>query len=148
MVVVVNRSFSRKPGLGRQLGQLDLPGPQSVAVGAPGVGADEQLGGLGVAGRPIWAHHRPMRGHGEGGGVGVVADRHPAFVGAQVVDAVGDGLSHLGVDEVVDLGAGGRFLGLVLLPSVGVLADQLLLLGVDANDRLAVGQEPPAVSLM
>ena len=59
---------------------------------------------------PIWSHHVRMDFDGELGGVGDVADRDPALVVGQVVDAIGDGLAPLpesSVGEVVDLDPSG-----------------------------------------
>lgn len=74
---------------------------------------------------------------GERGGVRVGADIDPAGVGRQVVDSIRDGLAQLRVGEVMDThrhriprrppGTG----------RVAEVADQLLLLGVHADHRLA-----------
>ena len=77
--------------------------------------------------------------HGELGGVAVAAHGHPARVGAQVVDAVGHGLALL-AGEVVNFDPArvpGRTPGPAL---AGVLADQFLLLRIDADHRLARGE--------
>ena len=37
-------------GLGAELGQIDLPGADSVAVGAATIGADQESVGVGVSG--------------------------------------------------------------------------------------------------
>jgi hypothetical protein len=98
-----------------------------------------RVGGLRVGGA---AHVGPPAAdgrHGELGGVAVAACRHPPGVRGEVVDPVGHGFALL-AGEVVDVDTArvaGRAPGPAL---VGVLADQLLLFRVDADDRLASGQ--------
>ena len=130
-----------KAGLPGQPCELDLPGPDPVAVGPAGIRTHEQA-------RRVWISETshlgpPTRDGGDGktGGVGIVAYRYPPLVGTEVVDAVRDGFSHLGVDEVVDLGPCRGSLRLELPAGVGVLADELFLLRVHADDGLAVFHE-------
>ena len=126
-----------------ELGELGLPHPDPVAVRAAGISGDHQTGGVGVTRRPHGLPPRPDRRHREHGGVTVVADRHPSFVRTDVVDAVGDGLGHFGIGEVVNLHPLGFTLSLELLATVGVVAHELLLLfRVDRNHRFA-GLEMP-----
>jgi hypothetical protein len=71
----------RQAGFGRQRGEFDLPQPYPVAVG-PAVGADQQPAGARVERA---AHRLPpaaQGGDGEGGGVVVTANRHPAALAA------------------------------------------------------------------
>src|SRR4051794_9847448 len=77
------------------------------------------------------------RSDGELGGVMVDADRDPALVTADVVDAIRDRLAQLLVDEVVRAHQLGLAAGPPLAPAVLEIADQLLLFGVDADHRLA-----------
>ena len=137
--VVTDRDL--EAGRSGELGELDLPCPDPVAVGPAGISTHEQA-------RRIWvseASHLgpPTRdgGDGKAGGVGIVAYRNPPLVGTEVVDTVGDRLSHLGVDEVVDLGPRRGSLRLELPAGIGVLADELLLLRVHADHGLAVFHE-------
>ena len=74
---------------------------------------------------------------GELGRVGGDPDADPALVGGHVVDAVGHHLAELLVLEVVHLHAPRIALGTIVASAVLVVADQLLLLGVDGDDRLA-----------
>jgi hypothetical protein len=111
-----------------------------VAVGPAAVCADQQRGRGRVA---VLAHRVPPVAdalHGERGGVVVDPDRDPADVGGQVVDAVRDGLAQLGVFEVVHVDLLGGPLGRPFLAAVLELADQLFLLGVHADHRLARGE--------
>jgi hypothetical protein len=66
----------------------------------------------------------------------VGADVHPAGVGGEVIDAVGDCLAQVLVDEVVRAHRHRAALGPVLLPAVGEVPDQLLLLGIHADHRV------------
>ena len=92
-----------QPGLGGERGQLDLPGADPVAVGAAAVGADQQPIGMRVAAPPDGVPPAAQSRHGERGGVVVGAHRHPAGVGRDVVDAVGDRFAEFFVHEVVDV---------------------------------------------
>jgi hypothetical protein len=78
--------------------------------------------------------------HRERGGVVIAPDRHPAGVGAQVIDPIRDRLADLGIGEVVHVDLD-RLAGRPPLdPTTCVVADQFLLLGIDRDDRLAGGQ--------
>src|SRR5208282_3655954 len=132
--VVTDRHLEAR--LLRELGELELPQPDAMSVGSPGIGGDEQLCGLWEAGPAHGVPPAPDRFDGEAGGVGRVADRHPSLVVGEVVDPVGDGPAELFVDEVMGLHPR-RFADRVVLPAaVGELAHQLLLLGVHAYDWL------------
>ena len=48
----------RQAGLGGEHGEFDLPGADSVAVGAAAVGADQEPAGVGVAVLPTVCHQR------------------------------------------------------------------------------------------
>src|ERR1019366_9055463 len=105
-----------------------LPGPGAVAVGAVGVGGDQEPPGGGVveaaAGVPPAADHL----HGERGGVVVGADADPPGVRGQIVDPVGNGLALAVAGEVVIADPGRGPLGPPLPPGVAELPDHLLLL--------------------
>ncbi len=70
---------------------------------------------------------------------GVVVDAHayPAFVFAQIVHPVGNGLTQLWVQEVMDLHAFWFAFRLPLAPAVLERADRFLLLRVHRDHRLA-----------
>ena len=112
-----------------------------MAVGPAGVGGDQESGGLWKAGSSHLLPPAPDGLDGEGCRVGGVADRHPSFVVGEVVDPVGHGPAELFVDEVMGLGPRRLAGRVVLAPAVGELAHQLLLLGVDADHRIAAGQK-------
>jgi hypothetical protein len=63
----------------------------------------------------------------------VVADADPAGIGAEVVHPIGDRLADLGIGEIMHLHPHRRTLGLPLAALVGQVAEDLLLLGVDAD---------------
>jgi len=90
-------------GLGRQHRQLGLPEPVAVAVGAARVRGDQQPARAGIVGCSAGLPPASDRGDGERGGVVVDTDVHPARVGGEVVDAVGDGQRHVrsGGEEAV-----------------------------------------------
>src|SRR5205823_2941466 len=124
-----------------ELLQLDLPEPDAGAVGAAAVGGDQQTLGLGVA---LATHAPPPAADaldGEAGGVVVDADTDPALVGGDVVDAVGHGAALAADDEVVHAHLLGAALAAQLAAGILEIADQLLLLGVDGDGRLAASPE-------
>lgn len=65
---------------------------------------------------------------------------HDRDHGGDVIDAVGDGLGHLGIGEIMHPYSGRVALRLPFGAAVGVIADVLPLLVVNADDRLAGGQ--------
>jgi hypothetical protein len=89
------------PGLGRQPGQLGLPGPDPVAVAAASIGTDQQPVGLGAGEAADLLPPAPQGGDREPGGVVVGPDTDPAGVAAKVIDAIGIALPSLGVGEVM-----------------------------------------------
>src|SRR5665811_201325 len=91
-----------QPGLCRQGGELGLPGPATVAVGATGVRGDQQPPGIGVGDHPDGVPPRAQGVDRERGGLVVDPDTDPAGVGTRVIDAVRDGLA-LFAHEVVDV---------------------------------------------
>ena len=117
--------------------QLDLPEPHPGAVAAAAIGGDQQAFGLGVA---FAAHASPPAADafdGEAGGVMIDADADPAFIGGNVVDAVGNSFA-VGLDhEVVDTHLLGLALGAQFTPGVLEVVNQLLLLGIDRDRRLS-----------
>ena len=117
--------------------QFPLPQPRAGAVTAAAVGGDQQLLGLRMTRCPHLEPPGSDRRHREGRRVMVHADAHPADVGVQVIDPIRDGLAQCGVDEIVDADLGRLALGVPLPPSVFEVADQLLFLRVDRDDRLA-----------
>ena len=107
-------------GFGGERGQLGLPCPCPVAVGAAGVRGDQQPPRTGVAGPALPVPPAAQRLHGERGGVVVGADVDPAGAGSQVVDPVWDRLAQLGVGEVVGLDRLGLAFRAPLPAAVGV----------------------------
>ena len=123
-------------GPGREGGQLGLPQPGPVAVGAAAVGADQQPGGVRVGGLAGLLPPGADRLHRERGGVMVGADGHPPGVRAHVVHPVRGDLALVLVDEVVDADLLGTAPGAPLPAAVPEVADVLFLLGVHADHRL------------
>ena len=120
-----------------------FPQPGAVPIGSAAVGGDEQPPGVRVFLPPHLLPPFFDGGHREDRGVVVDADGDPGAVVGEVVDPVGDGLAVGQVGEVV----GGHLLGcadrLPLLPGLGEASDQLLLLGVHADHRVATVQVLP-----
>ncbi len=106
----------------------DLPGPEPVAVGAAGIGGDQEPVG---AGEPCPAHLVPPSDglDRELSGVCDVTDTDPAFVVGHAVDPIGDALGVLAqsaVGEVVHVNSIGFAFGRPFGAAAGVVADQLV----------------------
>ena len=86
---------------------------------------------------PIWRHPRPARRSCARGGIRVHAPADPTAVGADVVDAVGEGLASLLIDEVIHADLRRRPRGGPLTASMLDVSTACLLLGLASNDRLA-----------
>jgi hypothetical protein len=92
-----------KASLGGEAGQLGLPGADPIAVGPARIGTDQQPGCGGVQRPTGLLPPAPQRRHRKRRGVVVGAHAHPASVGAQVIDPVGDRLAQLlvGFDTLI-----------------------------------------------
>ncbi len=119
----------------RQMLQLHLPQAGAGAVAATTIGDDEQLLRLRIAHTPHLEPPRPNGRDREGGGVMRHPDAHPAFVGAHVVDAIGQGLAQFLVHKVMDAHPRWLPLGVPLSPGILEVPHQLLLLRVYGDDR-------------
>ncbi|RPK84534.1 hypothetical protein EES46_24045 [Streptomyces sp. ADI98-10] len=126
-----------QPGFRGQAGEVEFPGPGAIAVGPARIGSDQQPGSLRVVGPALAVPPAADRLHRERGGVVVGADIDPAGVRRQVVDAVRDGLAQQRIGEVVDADRHRIACGPPGTASVVEVADQLSLLGVHADHRLA-----------
>ena len=117
--------------------QVELPGPRPAAVAAAAVGEDLQSFGPGIALATLGAPPFLDAVDGKRRGVGGSADEDRAGIGQRVVDPVGDGAAlGLGRKIVILHQFGGA------IPfGAGILerADEFLLLGIDADDRGALG---------
>ena len=122
-----------------ELLQLDLPQPHASAVGAAAVRRDRQLMGVRVAPAPHRLEPAANGGDGELGRVAGDADADPARIARHIIDAVRHDLAQRLVLEIVDLHAPRITLGPIVGAAVFVVADELLLLGVDRDDGLARG---------
>src|SRR6266852_4822940 len=80
---------------------------------------------------------------GEAGGVVIDADADPALVGGDIVDAIGNRLAVERDHEVVHAHGFGLTLGTQFTAGVLEVADQLLLLGIDRDSRLAGALKAP-----
>jgi len=115
--------------------ELVLPHVRPIAVAAARIGGDEDLSRLGVALRTDLGPPRLDRGDGEDRRVVVDTDADEAVVGGEVIHTVRDRLADRVGREVVDVDQLGLALRMPLAPRVLEVADQLLLLGVDGDDR-------------
>ena len=128
-----------QPGLhgqGGQGGQLGLPRPGPVAVGAARVRGDQQPPGCRVVAAAGRLPPAADRLYGERGGVMVGAHVHPAGIRRHVINTVGDALAHAVNGEVMRAGGRGLVLGAPLPARVGELTDELLFLGIHADHRV------------
>ena len=72
-----------------------------MPVAATAIGGNQQAGGVGIAG---WSHGEPPAADGvdrEAGGIVIGADADPAFVIADIVNAVWDGPPQFRIDKVM-----------------------------------------------
>src|SRR5680860_1485796 len=121
--------------VGGERGEFCFEGPQPGAVGTAAVGGDQETVRLGVGATAFAFPPGAQRRDGEGRGVVVAAHRYPASVGADVVDAVGDGFTPV-AGEVVHVDLLRRSAGAPGGAVVLVLADEFLLLRIDTDHRL------------
>jgi hypothetical protein len=123
-----------------QLLELPFPEAETGTVAATTIGGDEERGGSGVVVASQSAPPAPDRSHGEGSRVVVHSHTDPAEIASEIVHAIGDRFALLGIQEVMDL----HLLRLSLRPPrlARILEppDELLLLGVHRNGRLATLQ--------
>ena len=120
--------------------ELGLPQPAAGAVAAAAVCGDDQAVGGEVA---CFAHLLPPaadRVDGKGGGVVIDPNAHPTAIRADVIDPVRDGLAQLRDQEIVGPHRFGLALGAPCPARVLEIPNQLLLLGVDRDRRLTLGQ--------
>ncbi len=116
--------------------QVEFPGARRATVAAAAVGQDLQRVGLGIVLAALGAPPFLDAVDGERRGVGGLADEDGAGVGPRVVDAVGDGEA-LGIGaEVVVLDLFGT--AVPLGAGISERADEFLLLGIDADDRVVL----------
>src|SRR6266849_6060929 len=125
----------RPPRLVGELLQLPFPQAQARPVAAASVRRDEHGVCLRVQAAAFRPPPAPDGGHRKRAGVMVRPHVDEALVAPHVVDAVGIRARHIGTREIVALHAEGLLRRTPLLAGVGVVADQVLLLGVDRNDR-------------
>src|SRR5512142_904749 len=128
-------------GLIGELLQLHLPQPAAPPVGAAPIGRDQQPLRPWIDPAAHVPPPAPQRLHGELGGVVIDSHADPAGVGRLVVDAIGDRLPQVPLDEVVDLHLLGLPLGLPCPAAVAELAHQFLLLGIDRHYGLPLPLE-------
>src|SRR5512142_2134659 len=124
--------------------EFHLPEPDPIPIAPPTVSTDQQPLRLGVQ---LLPHAEPPLADaldGEAGRVVINADVDPPPGPAHVVDPVGDRLADAGIGEVMDVALLRIALRLPFPAAVGVLPDQFLLLGVYRDDRLFLGEIPPA----
>ena len=120
----------------RELLEFHFPELASPPVAATTVRSDEQFFGFRIARFPHLLPPRPNARHGELCRIVVDANRDPAFVLQDVVDAVGDGFSQFFVHEVVDVHFHGTALAFHFPSAILEIPDQLFLLRIDGDHRL------------
>jgi hypothetical protein len=116
--------------------QFPLLQPRAGAVAAAAVGSDQPFLGLRIHGHPHLEPPGPDGRHRERWRVMVHADADPANIRVQGINPIGDGLAPRGVDEIVDTYLWRLAVGVPLASGVLEVADQLLLLRVDRDNRL------------
>ena len=107
--------------------QLGLPEPHTGTVAATTICRDEQFLRPRIHCRAHLAPPRPDRRYRERGSVMVHAHADPPEVGADIVDAVGDGLAKFPIDEVIHANLGRMPRGVPLTASILEVAEELLL---------------------
>ena len=120
--------------------ELGLPQPAAGAVAAAAVGGDDQVVG-GVVAR--FAHLLPPvadRVDGKGGRVVIDTDAHPPAIGADIVNPVRNRLAQFRDQEIVGPHRFGLAPGPPCPARILEIANQFLLLGVDRDRRLTLGQ--------
>src|SRR5215470_17627441 len=120
-----------------ELAQFIFPQAHPITVAAASVSADQQPICLRVGEDSVALPPATLALDCEGGGLMVLADVNPADIALDVVDAVGDGLAQLREKEVMDPDLDRTPLGFPFPAHVLELADQLFLLGVHRDHRLA-----------
>ena len=123
-------------GLISQRLKFALPQSDAGSVGAAAIGGDHHPIGAGIAATTHLLPPEPDRVDGELGCIMGDPDTDPAAVVGDIVDAVGDRLAQFLVLEVMDVDPPGMSLRAPLRAGVLIVADQLLLFGVDGNYRL------------
>jgi len=129
-----------KTGLVGEPLELDFPQPAAGAVAAAAVGGDDQVVGGAIARFADIVPPTADRVDGEGGRVVIDPDAHPSAIGADVVDPVRNRLAQFRDREIVGphrFGLAPRAPGSTRILEV---ANQFLLLGIDRNRRLILGQ--------
>src|SRR5882724_9768760 len=126
-----------QPSLIRKLLQLQFPEPQPPTIAATAVGSDQKLLHPRIDVSALEAPPTANRGYRKGSGVVISPHVHKTAVAPHVIDPIGKSSWHLGPREVVPLDRLGLFGREPLLPFIGVVSNQFLLLGVHRNDRLA-----------
>jgi hypothetical protein len=127
--------------------KLDLPQTNPIAVAAPAIGRDHELGRIGMTFAPHGLPPAANRMDGKACRVVIGADAHPAQVVGDVVDTIGHCAGKLGIDEVVNIDQIRLALGTPLPTVVLEIAHQFLLFRINRDDGLVRGQEPLGVAV-
>src|SRR4051812_14545280 len=120
-----------------ELLQFALPQASAHIVGAAAVRRDRQLAHIAIALASDLRDPGADRSDRKLGGVVRDAEADPAGIGGGIVDAVGNDLAFLFILEVVHVDVDRAPLGPVVGAAVPEVTDQLLLLGVYGDHRLA-----------
>ena len=135
-----------EPGLVGELLQFDLPQPHARTIRAAAVGRDRQFSRLRIALSSHAFEPAADRRDGELGRVAGDPDADEAGVGGHIVDAIGHDLAELLVLEVVHVHALRIAFRTIVGSAILEVADQLLLLRVDGDDRLLLPPAPQRLS--
>ena len=120
--------------------QLELPEPWPITVAAAPVSRDQQAPSSRIEASALCPPPPVNRGHSEGRRVMVSADTDKASVPGQVVDPIWVGSRDIGRGEVVHADLMWRLERPPLLSRILVVAEELLLLGVDRDHRALRGE--------
>ena len=131
---------SERPVSSANFLQFEFPQPQAPSVAAATVRSDDNLIGCGIELSSFKAPPATNGGHGKGTRVMVGAHVDKSGVAPQVIDAIGIGARHFRSRKIMAADLAGLFARQPLLPRVIVVSNQFLFLGVNGNDRPAVGQ--------
>lgn len=130
----------RKTGFIGKCLQFEFPQTQAPSVAAATVGSDDNLLGCGIKLSSFKAPPTTNGGHGKGARVMVGAHVDKSGVAPQVIDAIGIGARHFRSWKIMTADLAGLFAWKPLLACVIVVSHQFLFLGVNGNDRQALGQ--------
>src|SRR5205809_3565462 len=120
--------------------QFQLPQAQPPPVAAPAIGRNQNPRSLGIESFPFLTPPASDGGHGEGSGVMIGPDVDKPEVTPDIVNTVGIGPRYSGCGKVMPTNLPRLSGGKPLLASIGVIAEQFFLLGIDRDHRTTPSQ--------